>query len=291
MIISKKKILDYFTLSKPGINFLSLISTFTSFFLASNNSFDFLLLFHTLFGTFLASAGGGALNMATEVEIDSIMERTKKRPIPQNRISHLEGFIFGFLCTLFGILYLTNFVNHLSGFLVSLSIFSYVFVYTPLKKVTSLSTVVGGIPGAIPILIGWSAVRNEISFEAFSLFAILYIWQIPHFLSIAILYKDDYKKAEIPMITVANNSINFTYLQIILHLITLIPISLSLYYFDLVSQIYFIGALILSLVFLYFGIQLVKNKTLDASRTLLKTSIYYIPFLFFLILIDRIINQ
>jgi len=279
---------NFYELSKPGITYLALTTTFAGFALGSVNSLDLLLLMHTLIGTALIAAGGGSLNMVMEYEIDALMNRTKLRPIPLGKISYHDGLLFGILCSVTGIFYLAQFVNLLTSVLGAATIGGYLFIYTPSKKITSLSTIIGSFPGAVPPLMGWTAVRNEISIEAWTLFAILFIWQIPHFLSIAWMYRKDYERAGFPFLPVIEPEGKSTSFQILIHCIVLIPTSILPTIFQLTGKIYFFGAIVIGLGFLAYGILLVKDKSNTNAKRLLLASIVYFPLLIALMMLDKI---
>jgi len=280
---------SYYELSKPGITYLALTTTFAGFALASVNTLDVFLLIHTLIGTALVAAGGGSLNMVIEYEIDSRMNRTKLRPIPSGKISYLDGLLFGSFCSIIGIIYLAQFVNLLTSVLGAATIAGYLFIYTPSKKITSLSTIIGSFPGAVPPLMGWTAARNELSLEAWTLFAILFFWQIPHFLSIAWMYRKDYERAGFPFLPVVEPNGKSTSQQILFHCIVLIPISVLPTIFQLTGKIYFFGAILIGLGFLTYGILLVKEKSNTNAKRLLLASIFYFPLLIALMMFDKIL--
>lgn len=277
---------DYFDLSKPGIGFYALITTFTSFWLASSHDFHFVLFLHTMIGTALVTAGGGALNQVMEIPLDAQMRRTEKRPLPTGRISKTSGLVFGVLTSIIGSLYLLLAVNSLSAILAIATLVGYLFIYTPMKRSTSYATVVGAFPGAVPILIGWAAVRNSIDVGGWTLFAILFLWQIPHFLAIAWMYRKDYERAGLPMLTVIEPEGISAAHQSIIYLVALLPISLLPTKLGLTGNIYFIVALILGIGFLGSAVYVVFKRTNSAARVLLIASILYLPILLGLMILD-----
>ncbi len=277
---------DYYDLSKPGIGFYALITTFTSFWLASSHTFDFVLFLHTMLGTALVTAGGGALNQVMEIPLDAQMRRTEKRPLPTGRISKTSGLIFGVLTSIIGSLYLLLAVNSLSAILAIATLVGYLFIYTPMKRSTSYATVIGAFPGAVPILIGWAAVRNSIDIGGWTLFAILFLWQIPHFLAIAWMYRKDYERAGLPMLTVIEPEGISAAHQSIIYLVALLPISLLPTKLGLTGNLYFIVALILGIGFLGSAVYVVFKRTNSAARVLLIASILYLPILLGLMIFD-----
>ncbi len=277
---------DYYDLSKPGIGFYALITTFTSFWLASGHDFNFVLFLHTMLGTALVTAGGGALNQVMEIPLDALMRRTEKRPLPTGRISKTSGLVFGVLTSIIGSLYLLLAVNSLSAILAIATLVGYLFIYTPMKRSTSYATVVGAFPGAVPILIGWAAVRNSIDIGGWTLFAILFLWQIPHFLAIAWMYRKDYERAGLPMLTVIEPEGISAAHQSIIYLVALLPISLLPTKLGMTGNIYFIVALILGIGFLGSAVYVVFKRTNSAARVLLIASILYLPILLGLMILD-----
>ena len=279
---------DYFDLSKPGIGFYSLITTFTAFWLATNGPIDLLLLFHTIAATALVTAGGGALNQVLEIRIDSQMHRTEKRPLPAGRVSAISGLVFGVLTSIVGTAYLLFAVNAISALLAILTLIGYLFIYTPLKRYTSYSTVIGAFPGAIPILIGWVAVTGTIDIRGWILFGILFVWQIPHFLAIAWMYRKDYARAGFPMLTVIEPDGISAAHQSVIYLVALLPISLMPTQLGITGNIYFIGALILGIGFLASGVMVAIRRTNASAKQMLFASIIYLPILLLLMIIDKI---
>ncbi len=284
----RQLIRDYFDLSKPGIGFYSLITTFTAFWLASHRSIDFILLLHTMIGTALVTAGGGALNQVMEVKLDSQMKRTERRPLPAGRISVTSGLFFGILTSVIGSAYLLLFVNGLTALLAIATLVGYLFIYTPMKRSTSFATVVGAFPGAVPIIIGWAAVTGGIDMRGWTLFGILFLWQIPHFLAIAWMYRKDYERAGFPMLTVIEPEGISAAHQSIIYLIALIPISILPTKLMMTGNWYFIGALLLSIAYLGSGFYVVVKRTNASARTLLIASILYLPALLGLMILDTL---
>lgn len=284
----KAALRDYFDLSKPGIGFYSLITTFTSFWMASAGPLDLLLLFHTIAATALVTAGGGALNQVIEIGVDSQMKRTERRPLPAGRLSASTGLAFGVITSLIGTIYLLVAVNSLAALLAIATLIGYLFVYTPLKKFTSLSTVIGAFPGAIPILIGWVAVTGSIDLRGWSLFAILFLWQIPHFLAIAWMYRKDYARAGFPMLTVVEPEGISAAHQSLIYLVALLPVSILPTRLGMTGMIYTYGALLLGLGFLASGVMLAVKRSNSSAKQLLFASIIYLPVLLILMVVDKL---
>lgn len=279
---------DYFALTKPRITALVVATTLVGFYLASHFAMDPLLLFHTLLGTALVASGASALNMVLEWELDAKMRRTESRPIPAGKISVLQAMAFGSACSLFGIFYLWILVNWLTSVLALITLILYLCAYTPLKRKTWLCTLVGAVPGAIPPMMGWTAASGSLQPMSFWLFAILFFWQLPHFFSIAWIYREDYARGGFCMLTVVDESGTNTSRQIVLEtaalvLITLIPVASGMFY-----SVYMWGALLLGLTFLLAGIWLAKQRTTAAARRVLLASVAYLPLLLILMMITRI---
>ena len=278
---------DFYDLSKPGIGFYSLITTATSFWLASTG-LNVPLLIHTILATALVTCGGGALNQVLEVEADSQMRRTENRPLPSGRMPLIVGLAFGVLSSIVGVLYMLIFVGNLACILSIATLAGYLFVYTPLKKKTHLSTLVGAFPGAIPILIGWVAVKGSIDMRGWTLFVILFLWQIPHFLAIAWMYRKDYARAGFPMLTVVDPEGSRTAFQVLSYVLALIPVSLLPTLLRMTGPIYFIGALVIGIGFAIAGIRQYALRSNGAAKQLLFASIIYLPVLLALMVFDKI---
>ncbi len=277
---------DFYDLSKPGIGFYALLTTATSFWLASYE-LNIPLLIHTLLGTALVTCGGGALNQVLEIDADASMRRTENRPLPSGRMTTTTGLVFGIITSIVGALYLYLFTNGLTSLLAISTLIGYLFVYTPLKKKTHLSTLIGAVPGAFPILIGWVAVRGSIGIEGWALFAILFLWQIPHFLAIAWMYRKDYARAGFPMLTVVDPQGSRAAFQALSYSLVLIPVSLLPSLLKLTGPIYFAGALLLGIGFAGAAIKTATERSNTTAKTLLFASIIYLPVLLALMVFDK----
>jgi len=240
-------------------------------------------------GSGLVSSGSGALNHYAEQDLDKLMNRTKSRPIPSGLISSNNAFIFGIFLTLLGTIILYLWVNELTAILALSTAILYLFVYTPLKRLTWLNTSIGAIPGAMPPLGGWVAATGQLDPEAWILFAILFLWQHPHFYAIAFMCKEDYARANFQMLPVLEKDGKRTNRQIIWHSLLLIPVSVMPSYIGILGIKYFLGALILGLGYFISGFPLVKNYSLENAKLLLKVSVIYLPALFILIIVDKLI--
>jgi protoheme IX farnesyltransferase len=278
---------DYLELTKPGIVWLILMSTVVAFYLASDGPLAYWLLLHTVIGTGLLAAGSGALNQWFEREADGKMRRTENRPLPAGRLAVFPALWFGVGISIAGMIYLFVAVNPLSALIGVLTLASYLFLYTPLKSRTWLSTFVGAFPGAAPPLIGWAAVRNELSWEAWVLFAILFLWQFPHFYAIAWMYREDYARAGILMLPVVEPDGASTGRQIVAYAAVLVPISLAPTWLGVAGSVYFVGALAVSLIYLAFGILSARRKTGVQARRLLQASVLYLPLIYCFLVLNK----
>ena len=286
--IERSRFADYVTLTKPELTFLSAVTALGGFYLGVNGPIPITQMLHTLFGTLLVGGGAGALNQYLEREYDAMMRRTENRPLPSGRLTANEVLLFGSLISIAGIVELTIFANTLSGFLAVVTLVTYLFLYTPLKRITWVSTIVGGIPGALPPMIGWTAAGNDITVEAWILFGILFFWQMPHFFSLAWMYRKDYERAGYPMLPVLDLEGKRTSMQIMFFCLGLIPVSLLLTFFGGLGWIYFTGALLGGCGFLYFGIRLRMTKSNVDARRMFFASLLYLPVLLAFIVIDKL---
>ena len=283
---AKSKVSAFIELTKPRITILILISTALGYYLAESEMINYLNFFYTILGTAILSGGAGTINHCIEKDLDMLMDRTKSRPIPAGLISINTALNFGLAQSIIGFAILWVLVNQLTAILGLATIVLYLFVYTPLKKITWLNTTIGAIPGAMPALGGWAASANQLSPNAWILFAILFLWQHPHFYAIAIMCKDDYGRAGFKMLPVIEKENHRTNRQIIWHAFLLIPVSLYFVVTGALGIFYFWGALLLGIVYLASGIPLLKESSIKNAKLLLRTSVVYLPLLLIIILID-----
>ena len=281
---------DFYELTKPRMNFLVLVTTLVGFYMAvggAGGHVRWALLLPTLIGTALCAAGASVLNQFVERDLDKLMPRTRNRPVPAGRIAPGEALVTGVVFGAAGVATLALCVNVLTAMLGGLTLLLYVLLYTPLKRVTTLNTVVGAIPGAIPPLMGFTAVDDALSPGALALFAILFIWQMPHFLAIAILYKRDYALGGFKMLPVVDADLNFTSRQIVLYATALVPVSLMPSLIGVAGAVYFAFAVLSGLAFLSFGVSCATSKTRVDARKLFFASIIYLPALLGVMMLDR----
>ncbi len=287
LLLYKSQLTDYWELTKPGVTFMVIISVLGGFYLGAHGPLDFVLLLHAIAGSWLVAGGTNALNQLIERDIDLKMKRTRLRPLPAGRLSFKQVLIFAAGISILGIAYLSLAVNWLTGLLAALTLASYIFIYTPLKRTTPLSTVIGAVPGALPAMGGWTAVRGEITIEAWVLFAILFFWQLPHFLAIAWIYREDYARGGFSVLTVLDESGVQTGWHIVINCLALLSVSLLPTLLGLTGAIYFFGALLSGVGFLIFGIRLAAAKSKRHARQVLHASILYLPILIALMFLDK----
>jgi protoheme IX farnesyltransferase len=281
----------YIELTKPRITWLILMSTGIGYFFGMPShrlaDLNLLLLLHTIVGTALIASGTAALNQWYERDADEKMRRTADRPLPSGRLDATRALWFAIGLSLAGFLELYFGANPLAAWIGAFTLASYLFLYTPLKRRTWWSTTIGAIPGAMPPMIGYAAAAGAITSESWVLAAILFLWQFPHFYSIAWMYKDDYARAGIRMLPVVEPDCRSTARQIVLYGIALIPVSLVPGMLGMSGRIYLVGALLLGLWFLYSGVRVALERTLVRARGVLITSVLYLPLIYGLMLLDR----
>jgi protoheme IX farnesyltransferase len=284
---ARDRVAAYLELTKPRITFLIVLTAAAGFALASPGRVDYRAMLTAMVGIALLSSGIATLNQYMEKDLDALMRRTANRPLPTGKLLPWEALAFGVGLTVLAEIYLAVLVNPLSAVLGLTVIAGYLFAYTPLKTRTSLSTFVGAFPGAVPPLIGWASARGTIGVEAWVLFAILFLWQFPHFLAIAWMYREDYTRAGILMLPVVEPDGRVTGQQIVLYTVMLLPVSLLPTLLGTAGKIYFVGAIVLGLLFLYFSLRAAFSKSRQAARQLLLASVIYLPLLFILMVLDR----
>jgi len=284
---------DYIALTKPRITWLILMSTGVGYFFGAQKTWHgwhglhLLMLLHTIIGTGLIASGTAALNQWYEREADSRMRRTQDRPLPSGRLDAGKALAFAIAISIAGFVELWFGANLLSASLGLFTLLLYLGVYTPLKQRSPHSTTIGAIPGAMPPLIGFAAASGTLTWNAWILFAILLLWQFPHFYAIAWMYKEDYARAGIRMLPVVEPDGKSTARRILLYSIALIPISMMPKFFAMAGNFYLYGALALGLAFLYYGLRIRTDRTRQQARRVLLASVVYLPVLFSLMLFDR----
>jgi len=282
---------DYWALTKPDVNFLILITTAAGFFLAHSTrpvACPIVLLIHTLIGTLLLAGGTATLNQYAEQQFDAQMRRTKRRPVADGRITRLSALKFGIALSITGTVYLARAVNPLASLLGLITLFSYLLLYTPLKRRTPFCTLIGAFPGAVPPLIGWAAATGTLSADAWVLYLIVFLWQFPHFMAIAWMYREDYQRAGYLVLPRGEQKNSFMAWQTLIPSLGLIALNLALALFSREAVPITAVWLLMSILFLIYGRQLVMRKTAIAARRLLLASIIYLPLVFVLFMLRLI---
>lgn len=275
-------------LFKARLTFLVLLTTWVGFYVGAPGALDYIQMVHALAGTALLACGASALNQWWERDHDARMPRTETRPLPAGLLHPDAVLLAGGLLSIAGLIYLAVAVNPLTSLLGALTLGSYVFIYTPLKRVTTLNTVIGAVPGALPPLMGWTAAQGEITLGGWSLFAILFFWQLPHFLAIAWLYREDYARAGFAMVSVGDTTGTRTGRQAVSHTLGLLPVSLTPALLGIAGTVYFVGALLLGLGFLICAIQFARQTDRSRARRLFFASILYLPLVMTLMALDKL---
>ena len=287
----KEIVSPYFQLTKPRIGLLVVVTAYLGYYLGLRSidshmleAYEWITLFHLVFGMFLSCSGACAFNQIFEVSIDAKMERTKTRPLPLKKISVNSAYIFALSLFMISSAYLYWFVNSMAAILSCITYITYLFIYTPLKRKTTLNTLVGSVPGALPPVGGWVAATGEINSLAWILFGVLACWQIPHFLAIAIIYADDYNKGGLKMLPSVYPKNKITSIYMIFFTVALTCMSLGLSVIKGYGIIFAIGALILGLIFIYCSLRLILNNSMQNAKRVFYYSIAYLPILIILII-------
>jgi protoheme IX farnesyltransferase len=281
---------DYWTLTKPEINFLIGLATAAAFVVGNGEPlarFPWVLLVHTLLGTVLVASGAGTLNQVIERQFDWQMRRTSRRPIAAGRIEPIQALVFGMLLSLVGCIYLALAVRPAASLLAGLTLVCYLFLYTPLKRRTPMCTLVGAFPGAMPVLIGYVAAAGKLNSPAWFLYAILFLWQFPHFMAIAWMYREDYARAGYAVLPKGREKARFMGWQSVLPSLALIPTAVASLILQHANQILVVATLLLSLSFLFFAARLAGIRSNGAARQLLLVSVVYLPLVFLLHVLAR----
>jgi protoheme IX farnesyltransferase len=277
--VTRARIADFVALTKPGITFMVSITAAVGYWLAARESFEAHVLLRLLIGTVLSAAGAAALNQVLERNLDAKMERTRNRPLPAGRMKVAPAAAFGIVLAAAGLAHLAGAVNLLTAGLSLATIVSYLFLYTPLKTKTSLCTIVGAVPGALPPVMGWAAARGSLEAGAAILFMILFFWQLPHFLALAWMYREDYARGGFPMLSVEGPDGASTGRQVVLQTLALIVVSILPMGFGMAGEMYLVAALFLGAGFLGFGIAFAVERSRARASRLFFASIFYLPLL------------
>jgi protoheme IX farnesyltransferase len=285
------RVADFLALTKPRLNSLVVVTSMAAFYLGGGHLLPWTTLFNTILGTALVAGGASALNQLWERDSDRLMRRTRMRPLPDARIHPQDAMWFGIALSAVGLAVLTRGVNVLAAAVAAITLASYVLLYTPLKLRTSLATIVGAFPGALPAVIGWAAATNSLSVEGWVLFGIVFMWQMPHFLAIAWMFRDDYARAGIPLLPVLQPDGRTTAHQTVLYTAGLIPVSFLPTAVGLASAYYLVGAMTLGAVLLVLSLEFATTRRLPAARRLFFGTILYLPLLWIVLLADHFVYR
>ncbi len=288
LTMPRARLADWIELTKPRIATMALLATLAGFYLAATGPIDSWLVFHTLMGTALVASGASALNQLIERDRDRRMLRTQNRPLPSARLSASEVLAFSVVTGLIGIIWLALTTPPLATALGALTLLLYVFVYTPLKPLTTHNTLVGAVPGALPPLIGWAAASGSLSWSALSVFAILYVWQIPHFMAIAWLYREDYARGGFKMLPVLDPDGDRTARQVLFQSAILLSVSVMPTFLGLTGVFYLGSAVILGLGFVAASALMAYRRRDSDARILLLVSVIYLPLILGIMVVDKL---
>ena len=286
--LSSTRMSDYLQLTKPRLNLLVVFTTGVGYWLGVAGHVDAATLFHAVVGTALVAGGSAVFNQLYEQDVDALMSRTRLRPLPDGRLTPWSAFLFGFVLSALGLIQLSFGVNHLSAVVAFATLLSYVVWYTPMKRRSSLSTVVGAIPGALPPVIGWAAATGTVSREAWLLFAIVFLWQMPHFLSLAWLFREEYERAGFPVLPVVEPSGRSTARHTVIYTAALIPVSLGPALTGLAGPVYFGVALVLGIAFLALALRFSRDLHRRTARQLFLGSLVYLPLIWLFMIATRV---
>ena len=278
---------DYVTLAKPRLNLLVVGSTLAGFAMGRGDMSNVVLVLAMVGGTALVAGGASAFNQVYERRTDALMRRTRLRPMADNRMAARDALVFAAVLSALGLLTLGVLVNPLSSGVALATLVSYAAIYTPLKLRSSFATVVGAVPGALPPVIGWAAATNTLSREAWILFGILFLWQLPHFLAIAWMYKDDYARAGFPMLAVIEPDGRSTVRQSVVYATALLPLSLAPTLVGMTTTWYFVAALVLTLAFVGLTLRFAQTRAVADAKRVFFGSILYLPVLWILMIAGR----
>jgi len=278
---------DYISLTKPRLNFLVVLTSAAGYYLGGAAAPDLVKMAQAVAGTALVAGGSAVLNQVYERDTDALMRRTRMRPLPDHRVTPTEAAIYGLVLTLAGLAVLAFATNWVAATLALATLILYLFVYTPMKRTSGLSTLVGAVPGALPAVIGWSAARGDIAIGGGTLFAIVFLWQIPHFMAISWMYRDDYRNAGFPMLPVVEPDGLRTGQQALLYAAALLPVSIGPTVVGIAGWAYFWLALVLGVALLVLSARFARDRTDRSARTLFFASIIYLPLIWAVMVLDH----
>ena len=278
---------DYLILTKPRLTLLALATALSSFYIGLSNRLEPALLLNTLLGAALVGGGANALNQYFERNIDARMKRTEKRPLPSGKLTEKRALLFGSVLSFLGVLNLFFFVNPLTGIVGLITFTTYVFLYTPLKQKTPLNTFIGAVPGAMPCLIGWTAAAGHLNYKAWVLFLILFVWQLPHFLAIAWVYREDYKRGGLKMLAASDSDGRNTGRQLILYSTLLLALSFLPTLIGITGLLYLTAAIFSGLLFVAFA-SYIGTHRLVYAKEFVPISIFYLAVINIFMLLDKV---
>jgi len=278
---------DYVALTKPRLNLLVVLSSAAGYYLGAAGRIDWTTMLQAVVGTALVAGGAAVLNQLYELETDALMRRTRLRPLPDGRVAPPDARAFGLVLAAAGLLLLALAANGTAAALALCTIVVYLLIYTPMKRRSPLATLVGAVPGALPPLIGWTAARGTVSWGGLSLFAIVFLWQIPHFMAIAWLYREDYRKAGFPLLPVVEPDGRRTGRQAVLYAAALLPVSLAPAWFAVARLGYVAAATVLSLTLVWLALRFASDRSERSARALFLGSIAYLPLLWAVMILDH----
>jgi protoheme IX farnesyltransferase len=284
---TSRRFADFLALTKPRLNFLVVVTAAVGYYLGAGSGVEIAKLVEAVIGVALVAGGAAGLNQIYERETDSLMWRTRMRPLAAQRITTTEAMIFSLALSIIGLAVVAATSNLLAAFLTLLTLISYNVVYTPMKRRSRLATLVGAVPGALPPMIGWVAARGALTPEAWALFAIVFVWQIPHFMAIAWLYREDFGRAGFPLLPVIEPDGKSTGRHAVLFALALVPVSLAPYFLRMSGPVYALGALLGGLALLVLAVSFAMRRTDERAKRLFLGSITYLPLLWAMLIADR----
>jgi len=285
---SSTRVADYIALTKPRLNFLVVATSAAGYYLGSTSNVDAVAMATAVAGTALVAGGAAVLNQVYERDTDALMRRTRLRPLPDGRVTAIDAAMFGFALSAAGLALLAVRANLLAALLAAATLVTYLIVYTPMKRRTSLATLVGAVPGALPPLIGWTASRGALSIGGLALFAIVFLWQIPHFMAIAWMYRDDYGKAGFPMLPVVEPDGRRTGRHAAIFALALVPATLVPTIVGISGQVYGGLAVVLGAGLVWLAFRFALTRSDSSARALFLGSIVYLPLVWIAMIVDRL---
>ena len=285
--VTNSRAADFLALTKPRLNSLVVVTTGVGYYLGTTETLDLLIGLHTVVGAALVAGSAAVFNQIVESDLDKAMLRTHRRPMPAGRVQFLEAGAFALVLAAAGLIQLAVGSNVLSSTVAAVTLVSYAAIYTPLKRRTPWATLVGAVPGALPPVIGWTAARGALSIEAWVLFGIVFFWQLPHFHALAWLYREDFRRAQVPLLAVLDHDGRRIGFHVIVYALLLLPMSLAPFFVDLTGSTYLGGAAALGVLFLTLAVRFASKRTAERARTLFLGSLVYLTLLWGLLVVDH----